>query len=207
MLVFDTNILLSSLQLFARMVKSCRWTLIVPLAGERAFRDDAPAGQRLTKICIVVVVTELDGLQASDGALGSNARAAVQYLEENLKAYNKNLKVQTSRGNYLSDIAIRYEDIDFSAKGGLTGSSARSMDDIILRALSWQYEHFVDRRTMINPGNLKVSTTGVSKAALVTFDRNLRLKARARDLDAADERDLTRIFLQEGHLERVKDNG
>lgn len=168
MLVFDTNVILNSLKLFAAILESRRFTLIVPL----------------------VAFTELDGLRLQkDTDVGQLAASAILYLEEKVKSYALYLKIQTSRGNYLSDVNIRKEDIDFST------SNAQNMDDIVLRAALWQSEHFVNRLNMVwpdRPDKSPVPETA-SKVALLTFDLNLRLKARARAIDAVDEKSMARL--------------
>ncbi|KAM0789307.1 hypothetical protein ACM66B_000146 [Microbotryomycetes sp. NB124-2] len=178
-LVFDTNIILSSLHLLQALIQTGMWTVVVPLT----------------------VVTELDGLKRNETDIGSAAHEAILYLETAVKTCSRVLRVQTSRGNYLHDLTIRSESIDFSAEGDRPGSgyfsheSARSMDDVILRAVAWQQEHFTNRLFMLNPSADKTKVAPDScKVVLITFDRNLRLKARARGLDAADETEMVSIL-------------
>jgi protein SMG6 len=52
----------------------------------------------------------------------------------------------------------------------------------------------VDRRGMLSGGTGHEAGTAASKVLLVTFDRNLRLKARGRGVDAADEKEMAAIF-------------
>ena len=63
-LVVDTNILLSSLSIFASLVESSRWTILVPLA----------------------VVTELDGLSNNPSELGAAVWEALSYVVASDKA-------------------------------------------------------------------------------------------------------------------------
>jgi protein SMG6 len=74
------------------------------------------------------------------------------------------------------------------------------MDDIILRAVGWQKDHFTDRSAIVNPSakKRKVIENETTQVVLVTFDRNLRLKARARGLDAADEKEMARMVKMDG---------
>ncbi|SCV69696.1 BQ2448_1090 [Microbotryum intermedium] len=180
-LVFDTNILLSSMKLFRDLVEAEVWTIVVPLA----------------------VITELDGLRRNESPLGVAATEAIDYLEATIRTHGRYLKVLTSRGNYLSDLTIRSESIDFSSQDRPDGpsfshDSARSMDDVILRAVSWQKEHFSNRIALLNPEKARSPITNdISQVVLVTFDRNLRLKAKARGLDAADE-DGMALMLEHG---------
>jgi protein SMG6 len=142
-LVVDTNILLSSLSMFASVVESHRWTVIVPLP----------------------VVMELDGLSANTNALGEAAAAALAYVTASLRTHARSLKVQTSKGNYLSNLAVRTEQVDFD------GDWERNMDDLILRAAIWQDEHWMDRSTLLG-SDAPTETKGVAKVVLLSFDRN-----------------------------------
>jgi len=65
------------------------------------------------------------------------------------------------------------------------------MDDLILNIAYFQVEHFVDRSQLLG---LPSTGMGATKVLLVTFDRNLRLKARGRGIDAADEKEMARIL-------------
>ncbi|KAM0748417.1 hypothetical protein T439DRAFT_316305 [Meredithblackwellia eburnea MCA 4105] len=170
-LVFDTNILLASLSLLVDVVEKESWTVVVPLA----------------------VITELDGLKKNATALGAAAHEAVTYLEGAIRQRSRYLKVQTSRGNYLKDLSIRSESIDFNnGTDSFSPDFARSMDDVILRAVAWQKDHFSSRLAIVNPrADRRSVPSDASTVVLVTFDRNLRLKARARGLDATDERGLS----------------
>ncbi|GAA5868110.1 hypothetical protein JCM1840_006144 [Sporobolomyces johnsonii] len=183
-LVFDTNILLTSIKLFSELIEAETWTIVVPLA----------------------VITELDGLKRNATPLGFAAGEVIDYLESAVRTHSRHLKIQTSRGNYLKDLAIRNESIDFAPAfpSGLDGSGevfshdhARNMDDVILRAVAWQQEHFNSRLALVNPRAIaerKKVPADAAQVVLVTFDRNLRLKARARDLDAVDEKELKKAL-------------
>ncbi|GAA5820940.1 hypothetical protein JCM3770_002637 [Rhodotorula araucariae] len=177
-LVFDTNILLTSITLFSELIAAECWTVVVPLA----------------------VITELDGLRRNQTALGHAAAEVIDYLELAIRGYSRYLKIQTSRGNYLKDLAIRNESIDFAAESTAAASShdvARSMDDVILRAVAWQREHFTNRIALVNPraaADQRKVPADAAQVVLVTFDRNLRLKAGARGLDATDEKGLKKAL-------------
>ena len=181
-LVFDTNVILNSLSLFSAILESQKWTLVIPL----------------------VVLTELDGLRTQqDTELGQNAALAILYLESKIKTHNIYLKVLTSRGNYLSDINIRREEVDFSS------SNAQNMDDIVLQAALWQSEHFVNRLNMVWPNRADKSSVSdkASKVALLTFDMNLRLKAKARQLDVLGEQDMVGLTQEKISSSSKKPNG
>ncbi|KAJ6546460.1 hypothetical protein DFH09DRAFT_1171098 [Mycena vulgaris] len=141
-LVIDTNILLSSLSLFASVVESLQWT----------------------------------------------AQAAMTYLSSHIRSHATSLKVQTSKGNYLTSLSVRAEQVDFA-----DGTSDRNMDDLILKAAIWQDEHWVDRSAMLKSNAMASDST--VKVVLLSLDRNLRLKARSRQLPAASEKDLAAILV------------
>ncbi|KAG8969236.1 hypothetical protein FRC03_003761 [Tulasnella sp. 419] len=147
-LVLDTNIILSSLPIVSDLVASNRWTVVVPLA----------------------VVTELDGIQNNTSpALAKAAQEALNYLIGAVRTQSNSLKVQTSKGNYLSSLSVRSEAMDF---GGL-GSLDRNMDDMILRTAAWQADHFVDRSSLLIGGEGDSSAAKKSsKVVLLSFDRN-----------------------------------
>lgn len=145
------------------------------------------------------VITELDGLAHQPAPLGDEASRALAYLTENIRARARTLKVQTSRGNYLSDLTLRAEDISFSLSSTYNPERVRNMDDLILRACGFQEEHFVDRRAILGAGGVGLSDEGTkaqaSKVVLLTFDRNLRLRARARGIDSTDERGIKKLLV------------
>lgn len=77
------------------------------------------------------------------------------------------------------------------------------MDDRILNVAEFQLEHFMDRSAMLKKsvgGGANGAGTSLAgngnkpKVLLVTFDRNLRLKARSRGIEAADEREMEGIW-------------
>ncbi|CDW96815.1 hypothetical protein [Sporisorium scitamineum] len=188
-LVVDTNVIVTPGEVIAQLIESRRWTVIIPLA----------------------VITELDGLRRNDNELGKEAERAIQFLESRIKSHSKYVKVQTSRGNYLSDLSCRSEDIDFTWQGSGTGAAAaatpdgsprldaanagetksvaaRNVDEVILRILAWQRDNFVDRRNLLQVGTEGVPKSSVSshKSVLLTLDRNLRIKAKSRGLPSLD---------------------
>lgn len=67
------------------------------------------------------------------------------------------------------------------------------MDDMVLNIATFQQEHFVDRSGLLaggKDGQMGITNgEGRMKVLLVTFDRNMRSKARSRGIDAADEKD------------------
>ncbi|KAI9064193.1 hypothetical protein FKP32DRAFT_1603074 [Trametes sanguinea] len=173
-LVVDTNILLASLPEVSALVESGQWTVVVPLP----------------------VVMELDSQSANQTPLGQAAAAALAYVASHMRSHSASLKVQTSRGNYLSNLNVRTEHVDFSS-----GNAERNMDDLILRAALWQDEHWVDRSALLKGGTDGAAAAAkdganAAKVALLSLDRMLRLKARSRQLYAATEQDLASIFAQ-----------
>lgn len=145
-LVLDTNILLSSLAMVASLVESLRWTVVVPL----------PA------------VMELDGLAANASPLGEAAKAAIAFVANRVRSHADSLKVQTSRGNYLSSLSVRAEQVDFDDPD----SWERNMDDLILKAAIWQDEHWVDRSALLKVEQSSERQKGAAKVVLLSLDRN-----------------------------------
>ena len=90
-LVVDTNILLSSLPMVQALVESLQWTIVLPLP----------------------VIMELDGLATNQTALGEAVSAATSYIVSHLRMHSASLKIQTSKGNYLPNLNIRTEQVDF----------------------------------------------------------------------------------------------
>ncbi|KAN0064555.1 hypothetical protein ACQY0O_002183 [Thecaphora frezii] len=185
-LLMDTNVLVTPGDLLKQLVESQKWTVVVPLA----------------------VVTELDGLKRNANALGAEASRAIQFLESRIRSHAKYLKVQTSRGNYLTDLSIRSEDmqlgrpLDVFAQEEQPSTqkslAARNVDEVIVRCLGWQTDHFVDRLALFaahpEAERLRLQPD-TAKAALLTLDRNLRLKAKARGLCSLDEQDIAELMI------------
>jgi protein SMG6 len=146
-LVIDTNILLSSLSMVASLIESLRWTIVVPLP----------------------VIMELDGLAANTTTqLAEAAGAAMQYLASHIRLHALSLKVQTSKGNYLTSLTVRTEEVDFAG-----GNAEKSMDDLILKSAIWQDDHWFDRSSMLKVAPLTAGeTTGAVKVVLLSLDRN-----------------------------------
>ena len=133
---------------------------------------------------------ELDGLRKGTGAVAEQAAAAVHFIETQIRPFTTHIRVQTSRGNFLSDLSFRTEDVDFT--------DSRSMDDVILRAASWQAAHFVDRLASFDPDadRPRLGLDKAAKVALVTLDLNLRLKARGRELAVVGDKELARLVIE-----------
>jgi protein SMG6 len=90
-LVVDTNIFLSSLLMVSALIESLRRTIIVPLP----------------------VVMEVDGLSANfTSQLGDAAQTAMTYISSHIRSHASSLKVQTSKGNYLTSLSVRTEKVD-----------------------------------------------------------------------------------------------
>jgi hypothetical protein len=200
-LVLDTNVLLSSLELVAALIESARWTVVVPLPGMCSELNVEYTGRLMFRVLpvLLVVITELDGLTRQPTALGPAAAAAVRYLEQNVKSHSVSLKIQTSKGNYLSNLLIRSEMIDGGTTHSQDGQAIRlpTMDDHILKVAGLQLANFVDRSRLLH-GNISPPSDEAKKKALkvmfLTLDRNLRLRARARGIEAAREKDMAEVF-------------
>jgi predicted ribonuclease YlaK len=184
MLVFDTNILLSHLSVFTALVESGAWTTIVPLP----------------------VVAELDGLSkqtADREAAGLQARAALSYLKDNIRKYSTQLKVQTTKGNYLTHLNVRTE---MRENGQGPGGRGVNMDERILGVAEFQRDQWVDRSILLQPlraaegaqmAAVKAEQEGggkdKAKVVLVTMDRNLRLRAMGRGVEAVGEKEIRAV--------------
>lgn len=148
-LVLDTNILLSSLSIIASIIESLRWTVVIP----------------------VPVIMELDGLGANTSQLGEAAQEAVGYITSHIRSHATSLKVQTSKGNYLTSLNVRTEQVEFSNEE----SWDRCMDDLILKAAIWQDEHWIDRSALLKAGTAVRDTNSAVKVVLLSLDRNCEL--------------------------------
>jgi protein SMG6 len=84
--------------------------------------------------------------------------------------------------------------------GGQLGERARNMDDLILRACGFQEEHFVDRTGIlgVSDGLRAEEKEKAAKVVLLTFDRNLRLRAKARGVESVDEKGMKKILAVAG---------
>ena len=128
------------------LVESLKWTVVIPLP----------------------VIMELDGLGSTSTPLGDAAKAAAASIVSHLRTHGTSLKILTSKGNYLTNLNVRTEQVDFE---GDEASWERNMDDLILRAAIWQTEHWVDRSKFLKVPDASVDNTGACKVALLTFDR------------------------------------
>jgi protein SMG6 len=122
----------------------------------------------------------LDGLKFNPPPLGLAAHEALAYLNESLSS--KKIKIQTSKGNYLTDISFS-EEFDF----GNGEDKKKNLDDLILGICLW-YSH--DKSDEENTNNDHKNEVVV----LLTNDRNLRVKARARGVDVVGMRDFTGLI-------------
>ncbi|KAK3846297.1 MAG: hypothetical protein J3R72DRAFT_417956 [Linnemannia gamsii] len=185
-LVIDTNCLVSDWTVIQRVVSADRWTVVIPLA----------------------VITELDGLKNNPAPLGPAAAAALDYLEGCLAMRPKprRLKIQTSRGNYMNDLSFRvdHDERDQDDEGGSEGDyyyyddrdeeimRNHNVDDFILGLCLWHQEN----GPLSSSSSLPPLSTASSSAGgiyLVTYDRNLRVKARARSVQVLGKDDLTTL--------------
>lgn len=82
-LVFDTNLLVSHLELFKSILETKEWQIVIPL----------------------IVINELDGLKLNPAPLGPAASEAVKTIEAALLA--KKLRVVTQQGNTLMNLTLR----------------------------------------------------------------------------------------------------
>lgn len=114
----------------------------------------------------ILVVTELDGLRTNPHRLGLVAQQGIELLQSTLavKSNKQILRIQTSHNNFMSDISIRSEQFVF-------GETDKNLDDLVLSSCLWWISQQVTKDDKIVP------------VCLVTGDRNLSVKARARDVE------------------------
>ena len=129
------------------LVESLQWTVVIPLP----------------------VIMELDGLSSNASQLGDAAQAAVAYISSHIRSHALSLKVQTSKGNYLTSLSVRTEAVDFDANN----NADKNMDDLILKAAIWQDDHWVDRSSMLKaPESAANELSGAVKVVMLSLDRN-----------------------------------
>ncbi len=115
------------------------------------------------------VVTELDGLRTNPQRLGLVAQQGIELLQNTLTAKPKqstSLRIQTSHNNFMNDISIRSEQFVF-------GETDKNLDDLILSTCLW----WISQQSPKDANDITVPV------CLVTGDRNLSVKARARDVE------------------------
>jgi len=110
---------------------------------------------------------ELDGLSANTSQLGEAAQTAMAYISSHIRSHALSLKVQTSKGNYLTSLSVRTEEVHFDRNHS---SVEKNMDDLILKAAIWQDDHWVDRSAMLKAE--AVVPTDAVKVVLLSLDRN-----------------------------------
>lgn len=114
---------------------------------------------------------ELDGLSSNASQLGEAAQSAMAYVTSHVRSHSTSLKVQTSKGNYLTSLNVRTEQVDFTS-----ANSDRNMDDLILKAAIWQDEHWVDRTAMLKTDGSQRDIANAVKVVLLSLDRNRTLQ-------------------------------
>ncbi|ORZ19540.1 hypothetical protein BCR42DRAFT_409989 [Absidia repens] len=118
----------------------------------------------------LVVITELDGLKGNAAPLGTVAEQALQLIETALASKQNRrdaIRIQTSHHNFMYDISIRSEQFIF-------GETDKNLDDLILSTCLWWNNHKKQQQQQQQGMGVPV--------CLVTADRNLSVKARARDV-------------------------
>jgi hypothetical protein len=101
--------------------------------------------------------------------LGLVAQQGIELLQSTLAAKPKqstSLRIQTSHNNFMNDISIRSEQFVF-------GETDKNLDDLILSTCLW----WISRQGPKDANDITVPV------CLVTGDRNLSVKARARDVE------------------------
>lgn len=124
------------------------------------------ASEKWSIIVPLVVITELDGLATNTQRLGTMAGEAIKLIESTLATKSKKsnlLRVQTSHNSFMNNISIRSEQFVF-------GESDKNLDDLVLSCCLWWISQKNQRGDVV-------------PVCLVTGDRNLSVKARARDVE------------------------
>lgn len=161
-IVLDTNCFIGHIDHVQRLIQSNKWSIVIPLVGKLTCIHE----QEMDSYHILcIVVTELDGLRSNTPPLGEIAGEALKFIETTLatkQRSNTHLRIQTSHNNFMHDISIRSEQFVF-------GETDKNLDDLVLSAcLWWARDSEKDDH---------------ARVCLVTGDRNLSVKARARDID------------------------
>ncbi|KAI8597925.1 hypothetical protein EDD21DRAFT_202523 [Dissophora ornata] len=199
-LVIDTNCLVADWTLVQRLVSADRWTVIIPLAVitelDGLKNNPAPLGPAAAG-----ALTYLEGCLA-------------------MRPKPRRLKIQTSRGNYLNDLSFRVESFNYEkqmpsqqhsyhkrvSSGGGGGYDEKdeedydgdeeimrnhNVDDFILGLCLWHQENGSTLMTMSSQtGEAGSSNNSKGGIYLVTDDRNLRVKARARSVEVLGKDDI-----------------
>ncbi|KAG9026502.1 hypothetical protein FS837_004595 [Tulasnella sp. UAMH 9824] len=154
------------------------------LLGSLPVVSELVASQCWTVVVPLAVITKLDGLHNQPGDLGRATAEAPTHLITAVQTQSTSLKVQTSKGSYLKSLSI-------GSEATTLGEGGPNMDDLIIAPL----DHFVHRTgLLIASRNTVKRTDETSKVVLLTFDHNMRVKARSRQLDTADEKGMAAIF-------------
>lgn len=183
-LVIDTNCFIGDLSNVKKVIQCAKWQIIIPLVGKCTFVSFFLALKTVFHLSPppgTIVITELDGLRTNHSTLGTAATEALAYLEQ-IFSQNKSqatrlahVRIQTSHNNFLHDISMRSEQF-------MWGETDRNLDDLILSVCLWW------------AGQTSTEAkAGAHRVCLVTSDRNLSVKARARDIRVADLNSLSRI--------------
>ena len=128
------------------LIESLHWTIVVPL----------PA------------IMELDGLASNANPLSEAAKAAIAFMVGHVHSHADLLKVQMSRGNYLSSLTVCTEQVDFNDHD----SWEKNMDNVILKVAIWQSEHWVDRLGLLKVEQSSEQPKGTTKVVLLSLDCN-----------------------------------
>ena len=100
-----------------------------------------------------------------------NFSVARQNVTSCVHFYSEALKVQTSWGNYLSSLSVHVEQVDFDDPD----LWKQCMDDLILKAVIWQDDHWVDWSALLKVEQLSEWLKGAVKVMLLSLDRNHEL--------------------------------
>jgi len=174
-LVVDSSLLLTGLDLIRSVVQSSRWSIIVPLAA----------------------ISELDDLvQSGEPSSKQMAQTATEYLDTIMKAGTKSIKILTSKGNYLTNLMIRSEDIDYQHAPGKTKAAKyeSKMEELLLTATKWQADHFIDRSALLGVELDHQARSLAAKSCLLTLNADLRQRASYERITIANNAEIAEIW-------------
>jgi rRNA-processing protein FCF1 len=102
---------------------------------------------------------------------------------------SKKIRIQTSKGNYLTNINFS-EEFDF----GNGEDKKKNLDDLILGICLWRSKHN-EKNGLHDKSNEEATNNDYKNeiTVLLTNDRNLRVKARARGVNVVGVKDFTGI--------------
>ena len=198
-LVVDTNFMLSSLDIFKLMIATNDWSVVIPNTGMfppfGADSDLKFEERSLTKLC-TIVMTELVGLNSSP-TVGSAASNAIATIQASIIA-KKDLRIITAKGSNVTNMGTNMGFYKEKLEEYYEGADM-SIDDVIIAITEAQGKL---RAEMMRANGNDAGTA--QPAVLVTDDRNMRVKATAKQVPALSGSALKAILQPQGPKARTK---